>query len=377
MASISHEKKTGRRTVQFVGGDGKRRSVRLGKVSKRQAEAAKLRIEDLVACKKTGTAPKGTTAEWLASVPDVIRRRLERVGLVGPQERRDCPTVAAWIRQYVESRTDVKTRTRTNMEQAEKDAVKFFGGKRLDAVTAGDAEDFRIYLKERGLAEGTLRRRCKRVKQFFISAAKRKIIAENPFADIKCGDYANPTRYYFVSPEEAQTVLEACPDAEWRLIFALCRYGGLRCPSEVLRLKWADIDWENDRFTVHASKTAHHADGGVRQVPIFPELAPYLSERFEQAEPGDEYVITRYRGGSANLRTQLNRIIKRAGLTPWPKTFQNLRSTRETELTETFPVHVACKWLGNSPKVANRHYLQTTEEHFAQAVQKAVQNPVQ
>ena len=32
--------------------------------------------------------------------------------------------------------------------------------------------------------------------------------------------------------------------------------------------------------------------------------------------------------------------IKRAGLTPWPKLFQNLRSTRETELAETFPLHV-------------------------------------
>ena len=85
------------------------------------------------------------------------------------------------------------------MVQAEKDAVKFLDGKLLNEITPGDAEDFRIYLKERGLAEGTLRRHCKRVKQFFIAAVKRKIIAENPFADIKCGDYANPTRYYFVS----------------------------------------------------------------------------------------------------------------------------------------------------------------------------------
>ena len=31
----------GRRTIQFVGSDGKRRSIRLGKVSQRQAEAVK------------------------------------------------------------------------------------------------------------------------------------------------------------------------------------------------------------------------------------------------------------------------------------------------------------------------------------------------
>ena len=52
---------------------------------------------------------------------------------------------------------------------------------------------------------------------------------------------------------------------------------------------------------------------------------------------------------------------------PWPKPFQNLRSTRETELVEEFPVHVVVKWLGNSAAVARRHYLQTTEKHFVRA----------
>ena len=43
---------------------------------------------------------------------------------------------------------------------------------------------------------------------------------------------------------------------------------------------------------------------------------------------------TRYRDANANLRTRLARIIERAGLEVWPKLFQNLRLTRETELAE-------------------------------------------
>ena len=377
MASITTDRKTKRRAIQFVAPDGRRPRIRLGKVTMKQAETAKRFIEDLVACKVTGDAPKNATAEWVAGLPDTIRRRVERAGLVEPKERRECPTVAEWVRRYIEGRTDVKRGTRINLKQVENDLTEFFMDKRLDAITPGDAEDFRIHLKARGLAEGTIRRRCKRAKQFFLAAMKRKLITENPFADIPCGSYTDTTRYYFVSREEAQAVLDTCPDAEWRLIFALCRFGGLRCPSEVLRLTWADIDWKRDRFTVHASKTEHHADGGIRQVPIFPELAPHLAERFEQAEPGAEHVITRYRNGNANLRTQLHRIIKRAGLTPWPKVFQNLRSTRETELAGNFPIHVVCKWIGNSTQVASKHYLQTTDEHFAQAAKKAVHFPAQ
>ncbi len=59
-------------------------------------------------------------------------------------------------------------------------------------------------------------------------------------------------------------------------------------------------------------------------------------------------MITRYRESSVNLRTQMLKISKRAGLKPWPKLFQNLRSTRETELAEIFPLHVVCAWIGNT-----------------------------
>jgi elongation factor P--beta-lysine ligase len=38
-------------------------------------------------------------------------------------------------------------------------------------------------------------------------------------------------------------------------------------------------------------------------------------------------------------------------------------------LAESFPIHVVCQWIGNSEAVAKRHYLQVTDEHFAQAAQ--------
>ena len=118
----------------------------------------------------------------------------------------------------------------------------------------------------------------------------------------------------------------------------------------------------------------------TRQIPLFPELRTYLEKVLDQAEPGTEYVITRYRDCNANLRTRLCRIIARAGLEPWPKLFQNLRATRETEFAETFPLHVVCAWIGNTRTVAAKHYyLQVTDEHFAKAVSsdvKAVRNPV-
>jgi hypothetical protein len=115
-------------------------------------------------------------------------------------------------------------------------------------------------------------------------------------------------------------------------------------------------------------------------VPIFPELRPYLDEVWTRAEDGAVYVITRYRDTNANLRTQMNRIIRRAGLTPWPRLFHNLRATRETELAAEHPLHVVCAWLGHKKAVAADHYLQVTEADFQRAAQSgavALQNPVQ
>ncbi len=180
-------------------------------------------------------------------------------------------------------------------------------------------------------------------------------------------------RQYYLSQVDAQQVIDACPDDEWRLLIALARYGGLRVPSEVILLRWQDIDWAKSRFTVTSPKTEHHKEHESRLVPIFPELLSYLQDSFEMASPNDEFCIMRYRDNTCNLRTQFNRIIKRAGLTPWPKLWQNLRSTRETELADHFPLQVVTAWIGNSAPVAIKHYLQVTKEHFNKAARNQAQ----
>jgi len=365
--------KDGRATIYVVCPDGRRRPIRFGECNKTQANTAHDHINNLEHARNTGSIIRLSTAEWVSGLPVVLRRRVEKAGLIEPQARRELPTLKDWIKSYLESRSDVKTSTRVKFDQVQKKLIGFFGErKRLDEITASDAEDFQLHLKKNQQSEGSTRRLCGIAKQFFHKAVKKRLIAENPFDDIKCANFADHSRFYFVTPAEAQKVLSACPDDEWRLIFALCRYGALRCPTEVLRLTWDDIDWANDRFTVHAVKTEHHENKGVRIVPIFPELKPYLQRMFDQAEPGTKHIINRYRDGKQNLRTKLARIVKKAGMKPWPKLFVNLRSTRVTELCEIFPSHVVAAWAGHSEQVERKHYLQVTDDHFEKAVRQTV-----
>lgn len=204
----------------------------------------------------------------------------------------------------------------------------------------------------------------------------------NPFGHIKGAVKGDPARRCFVPGDIVMKVIDVAPDPQWKLLIGLARWGGLRIPSEALALTWQDVDFENRRFIVRASKTEHHEDGGVRVVPMFPELVPLFQAVFDDAPEGALHVITRYRTCAVNLRTQFQRYIEKAGVKPWPKLWQNLRATRATELADQFPSHVCAAWLGHTERVADAFYRQVTDEHFAAAVrgdekaaQKAAQQP--
>ncbi len=368
--------------IQFVGPDKKRQTIRLGKMSQRNADALKTKIEQLVSAQISGYAADDETQLWLGRLDSAMLDKLANAGLIPRQEQGHQATLKGFVDAYIAKRIDVKGSTATVYGHTRRNLIEFFGADMpLRDISPGDADEWRLYLIEQGLAEDTtVRRRCGIAKQYFTAAVRKKLIASNPFSDLKSVVQANGSRSYFVTQEEAEAVLDACPDAQWRLIFALSRYGGLRCPSEHLSLKWADVDWVLGRVCVRSPKTEHHPGGEFRILPIFPELRPYLEDCRDCAEPGTEYVITRYRDTNANLRTQLLRIIKRAHLKPWPKLFHNLRATRETELAEDYPMHVVCAWIGNSQAVAAKHYLQVTDDHFEKAtdcsaLQKALQQP--
>ena len=369
MASISNDP-NGRRRIQFFDANGQRRTIRLGKVPLRYAEAVKVKVEDLAYAASTGHAPAEETSRWLVKLDSELYDKLAKAGLTKP---RGATTLGEFTRAYIEGRADIKTSTRINLERVRRYLIDYMGSDRqMRNVTAGDAEDFRQHLIRKFKADNTVRRTIGRSRQFFHAAIQHGLIQANPFKGMAAAVRANAARFYFVSRADSQKVIDACPDTQWKLIFALARFGGLRCPSEILALTWGDVNWEHNRVRVPSPKTERHEGGASRMIPLFPELRPHLLEAFEQAEPGAEHVITRYRDTNANLRTQLHRIIRRAGLDPWPKTFQNLRSTRETELAEEFPMHVVCGWIGNSEPIAAAHYLQTTDEHFDRAVREAV-----
>lgn len=364
MASLINQ--DGRRILQFAH-EGKRRAIYLGKMTTGAADAVKGHVENILIVRQIAQPMPVGTAAWLNGIGNKLHRKLARLGVIDARKSPESVGLKAMIDTYISRRTDVKPRTRTNLEQSRNALVSFFGeGRDYATITRGEAGDWHRSMREK-LSEATITTHVKKARQFFSDAIDRQLISGNPFLSIKAGSMVNEDRCAYVPAEDVLRVIDACPDAEWRMIFALARFGGLRCPSEIVLLKWTDVNFETGRIVVHSPKTEHNQGGATRIIPLFPELRRWLMEGLEAADDGAVHVVLRHRHVT-NWRTRAERIIGRAAVQLWPRLFQNLRASCETDLATRVPLHVACKWIGNSQIIARKHYLQVTDDHFAAAI---------
>ena len=374
MASLSKE--SGRESWKLAWReDGRRRSIRLGKLPKRSAESFRVRFEQLLGVRRSGDSLPPALSEWIDSLGDDLRSRLADAGLIELKSRRSL----GWLcDEFLKSRSGVAPGTRVRDRQVVDRLLEYFGRDRpLDGITVRDAERWRQDLAESGnkrdsdratLSDNTVRRRTGVARQIFRTAIRWGLIDRNPFEGLAATVRENLERREFVPWPDMLRVIEVAPDAQWRALLAFVRLIGPRVPSELAGLTWADMDLVERRVVIRSPKTKHHGgDHSMRSVPLFPELMPFLKEWAEVAKPGvnvakSDPVFPRVADPSVNLRTSLRKMIVRAGLDPWQKLFVNLRSSRETELLSAYPATDVCRWMGHSPAVAARFYAQPRPE---------------
>lgn len=207
MADISHNKKTGRRVIQFQAPDGKRHTLRLGKVTKKQAEHVRLRVEQLLGSKLTVFPLDPDTARWVGSLDRTLQNKLGAVGLISIAGTIE---IEEFINSYINIRKDVKPATQVVYRQTQKRLLSYFDPHTsLRAITVNEAVKWRQHLAQTGLADNTIRRTTGIAKQFFAAAIKEGYLQENPFQGLPCAILPNPKRFYFITSSEAQAVLAA------------------------------------------------------------------------------------------------------------------------------------------------------------------------
>lgn len=359
MASIS-QRSNGTKLIQFSY-RGKRQTIRLGKCNREDAEEHKEMIEAIIEfeqSKRPSLKMELVIAKYLEGLSDELYGRLAKTGLIQSKDEEQTPTLSDFIDVYIDGRSDVKPATKEIWRQGKLGLIRKFGADReLSAITAGDADDYVTTMRP-NLKSYTIKKRIQFANALFRYAVRKSMIQQNPFESVTI-TVSMEDRRYFITRADLKILLENCPTDDWRLILVLARYGGLRCPSEVLSLRWEDVNWRKELVTVTSPKTERYEGHATREIPLFPELRDWLG-KYKDSLGDRKYVVDeKFRKAanspqgwkSCNLRTTFEKIIWRSGLKPWPKLFHNFRGSRVTELMDEFPVTVVAQWMGHSVAV--------------------------
>ncbi len=340
--------------------------ISFGVVTKKVANEAGAHIDILLEAHRFQTDFPPALTQWLQRLPDDVYGRLVAAGLVGERVMAEAYSLEVFLANYYALRASSggwKESTATKRKQTIDDLKLHFGNaKRLDQISSDDAIRWFNWLianlpDGRGLAQASASKKLKDARQFFDHACEEGLIERNPFKKIKLPRQDNPDRLFYVDQETITRVFKELKNPELRLVVALGRFAGFRIPSEAQSLLWSDLNFEKKMMRVRSDKKAGDASGGHRPCPLFEELLPFIDDIDKPAAGKNSLVLSKFDNRkNTNLRTEFKRAITRAKIEPWPRLFQNLRASALTDLAERHPLPLVCKWLGNSTRVAERHY---------------------
>jgi len=341
--------------ARWVDAKGERRSQSLGPIAKVSKSAA------LRACRELGT---GMMLDPWTRTPN------------------DGPTLAIWKDRYLALRRDeLRPRVVTLHEQTIGYLIAFLGGElRIGAVSKGNAAEFRAWLsglkeadnKTPRMTDATVCLHVRNARVFFQRAADLDLIRANPFSRVRGTPAKVVKDWKQVSDADLAKIFEHCPNEEWRLLFALCRWAGIR-RGEALRLTWADFDWNGRTLSV----VPEVDDRGVRRettkqkartVPIRPELFSMLQASYEAAPDGSLGPCCLH---ADRLDGRARAIVGRSLGAVYSKPFHTLRKCCLSEwATKVMPATLSA-WSGDRIETLMEHYVRVEATETAKVTGQA------
>lgn len=351
--------------------DGKRLSVHFDSAySLADVELAKRMLENVLTAERHEETPDKLTRTYFESLPLELQQKFSKCGIT---LARNCESlISAWQTFVAEKYATTAPSTQLIWKHIGDRLFGLFDGRRMmRTISVSEATEARAELAK-AYSEATVATTIGRFRTFWSWAINHRIVDDNVFKYVKRGSDVNRSKDFQIPREWTQRILDACPSQNWRTLFVLWRIGGLR-QQEPLLLTWDCVNWDKKRLLVPSPKTSRFEGRETRLIPLFPELERELSASFEMANEGESYVVSENR--RKNFDTGFKRILFWAGLQPWQKLFQNMRSSAENDLVEMgYPEHVVGAWIGHTPKVQSRHYLRVLDTFFDRAV--GIQNGV-
>jgi integrase len=277
-------------------------------------------------------------------------------------------TVAEIIPLYLASKTYTPKNLQHTLEHLRSVGAAF---DKREAISL-EKKDFIKFISEataKGVKLTTISRRLGILRSALAWAAENGIISHNPVHGMKL-----PQGKYEVfvppSPAEASAIL-AVATGHTRRAIMLGIFLGVRVgPSELFRLKWADVEF--DRGIIRVWSANKNAKRPYRDVPIRPtlllEMKGWLAADEEKGLEG--HIIT-YKGKPIkSMKRGWYEVLKRAGITRRIRPYDLRHAFATLALDAGADIKAVSDVMGHSdPTMVLKHYQHTTEALRRSAVE--------
>ncbi len=196
---------------------------------------------------------------------------------------------------------------------------EFAGTKRLGEITVRDVLDYRTTILKTGIVNHTANLHVIAIRNLFKQAVAEGLVENNPALKVAKLDHISKPKFLLTDEQIvllANRAREVLPVAgqqvsDWILVMA---YSGGRM-SEVLSLKWSDIDFAGRKLTFRRETVKFKAN--ARSVDFNPKLEGQLKEMNARRDQTSEWLFSSSRAEGARVGEyghDLAKVTKKAGM---------------------------------------------------------------
>ncbi len=326
---------------------GKRYSIRLGKITKSEAR-------NIVAKIKT----KIISGEW----EEEKERDILMIELFNAYQK------------WYESHSRARKRSKEAHIYRIRLLKDFFGGLRAGEVSWWTIENYKSKRLKSGVSKVTINKELKILKSVF-NRAKALGLYNGEIPKIEAFKEGGEERVRYISPEEAQRLVDACP--EWFkpvVIFALNT--GLRA-GEIFSLTWENVDFDNKVIRIESESTKTKEVYTIPMNENVMSLLRRVKERQEAENINHGYVFTNSKGLPYKYEDRTYRRVfitacKKAGIKDFR--FHDLRHTFASWVAmNSKDIYAVQHLLHHKDLRMTKRYAHLTEEYLQEIVE-SIQN---